>query len=282
MDVITTKENLRASIKDLRLLGNSIALVPTMGALHAGHVSLVHHALQKADKVIATIFVNPTQFGANEDFSQYPRTEEEDIEKLRAAGAAIAYLPEISEMYLPDARTVVSVKGISDELCGAVRPGHFDGVATIVMKLLMQTLPDYAVFGEKDYQQLHIIKRMVLDLDIPVNILGAEIIREEDGLAMSSRNRYLNETQRCNAPYLYSTLQKIVQDIKAGQAVNNVIDTAKIRLQKEGFDCVDYIELRDTVSFQRMHQLNAPARLLAAARMGKTRLIDNISVEYVL
>lgn len=249
-----------------------------MGALHEGHISLVRLARAQADAVVVSIFVNPAQFGPNEDFSRYPRSEEADIALLREAGADAVYLPDAAEMYPPGAITRVTVPGISAELCGAVRPGHFDGVATIVTKLFMQCAPDVAVFGEKDYQQLHVIRRFTADLDIPVRIVGAPIIREADGLALSSRNRYLAGSARAMAPALYTILTVAADKIRRGQEVEAILAEAGRAILAAGFAKVDYVELRDTEHLRPLATLSAPARLLAAAHLGTTRLIDNLEV----
>ena len=271
MIIAKTKQELRDAIGNLRKSQHKIALVPTMGALHDGHISLVETALKHADSVVVSIFVNPTQFSANEDFSKYPRTEKQDIERLESAKVAIAYIPTIEEIYSKDSVTSVHVAGISEELCGATRFGHFDGVATIVTKLFMQTQPDFAVFGEKDYQQLHIIKQFSRDLDIPVKIIPSPIMRESDGLAMSSRNRYLSDSERKIAANLYKTLQNI--------AKGKDIEAAKTELLAAGFTKIDYIELRDADTLKPTNKKHN-ARLRAALFLGKTRLIDNIAIDY--
>lgn len=278
METLRNKKALAEAIRALRADGKTIGLVPTLGALHAGHVSLVDIARRHADAVVATVFVNPTQFGPNEDFLKYPRTEAEDLEKLTQAGAYAAYLPTVEEMYPAGAVTRVQVPGISAELCGAFRPGHFDGVATIVTKLFMQAMPDVAVFGEKDYQQLHIIRQMTRDLDIPVQIFGAPILRETDGLAMSSRNRYLDPQQRKIAASLYAILNETAEAIRAGMLLSSVLTQASEALLMAGFSKVDYIELRNAETLAPARDLKRPARLLAAAHLGTTRLIDNIAV----
>ncbi|MEI7669836.1 MAG: pantoate--beta-alanine ligase, partial [Pseudomonadota bacterium] len=270
--------DLRAAIQSIRSSGKKVALVPTMGALHVGHLSLVELAREKADSVIVSIFVNPTQFGANEDFSKYPRTEEDDLAKLEKLNLDIVYLPSIAEMYDENAKTFVRVKDISEELCGFYRPGHFDGVATIVTKLFMQALPDFAIFGEKDYQQLHIIRQFTKDLDIPVEIISAPIMREPDGLAMSSRNRYLNAEERIIAASLYRTLCETAEKIMQGQDIEEILNEAKANLIKLGFNKIDYIELRDAKTLAPAQDTEKSTILLAAVHLGKTRLIDNITV----
>jgi len=279
MEIIRNKIALKDAIRRLTAVGKTIGLVPTMGALHAGHLSLVNIAQRHADAVVATIFVNPTQFGPNEDFTRYPRNEEADTMQLAQAGVQIVYIPSVEEMYEGDPRTVVSVGDIANALCGAFRPGHFDAVATVVTKLFMQVMPDIAVFGEKDYQQLHIIRTFTHDLDIPVSIIGGAVIREADGLALSSRNRYLSETQRRAAASLYRALTQAAQAIKAGQEVAAALTDAKDALMASGFSRIDYIELRDAATLAPAATLKQPARLLAAAYLGTTRLIDNIAVE---
>lgn len=278
MRIARNKKELASAIADLRKSQKPIAFVPTMGALHEGHISLVKLGLQHADVVVASVFVNPLQFGPNEDFSKYPRTEKEDLQKLEAAGVALTYLPNVEEMYPKDATTLVHVKGISEELCGAFRPGHFVGVATVVTKLFLQVTPDAAVFGEKDYQQLHIIKQLTRDLDIPVHVIAAPTEREADGLAMSSRNRYLTADERKTAPFLYSILTETAANIKKGQAIAETLSKAKDLLLAKGFRKVDYVELRDATTLAVADTINRPTRLLAAVYLGNARLIDNIEV----
>ncbi len=278
MEIIRTKNKLTDAIRSLRAVGKTIALVPTMGALHGGHISLVDLGLQNADVVIATIFVNPTQFGPNEDFSKYPRTEKEDVEKLGAAGTVIAYIPDVSQMYEDGAQTSVHVGKIGSELCGAVRPGHFDGVATIVTKLFMQTTPDVAIFGEKDYQQLYVIRQVTRDLDIPVKIIGAPIMREADGLAMSSRNRYLSESERKIAATLNVILKQAIEQLHKDKNIQKILEAAKEKLLAAGFTKVDYVELRDAKTLAPVTEIKNEARLLAAGNIGTTRLIDNMGI----
>lgn len=279
MEIVRNKKTLAEAILALRAQGKSIGLVPTMGALHAGHISLVKIARAHANVAVASIFVNPTQFGPNEDFTKYPRTEADDIAKLKDAGVGLVYLPSVEEMYPAGAKTQVHVKDISEELCGVFRPGHFDGVATIVTKLFMQVVPNLAVFGEKDYQQLHIIMQATRDLDIPVRIMGGLIVREADGLAMSSRNRYLDNRQRTIAASLYRILSETAVKLRAGLAIDELLMEANNGLLTAGFDKVDYVELRDARTLSPMQTIDKPARLLAAVHLGTTRLIDNIAVE---
>lgn len=273
-----TPSELRTQVAAWRKAGLRIGLVPTMGALHAGHLSLVKLAKQHADKVVASIFVNPTQFGPNEDFSRYPRTEAADIKALETVAIDGVYLPNVEVMYPQGFATNITVKGITEMLCGAARPGHFDGVATVVTKLLMQAAPDVAVFGEKDFQQLQVIRRVVADLDLPVEILGAPIMRESDGLAMSSRNQYLSAEERQIALMLYKTLHAVAGKLKT-HASSAIIPEAIAAVIAAGFDSVDYLELRSSNGLELMETPDKPARLLIAARLGKTRLIDNIAVE---
>ncbi|MEI6730757.1 MAG: pantoate--beta-alanine ligase, partial [Pseudomonadota bacterium] len=248
------------------------------GALHAGHISLVELAKTHAEAVVVSIFVNPTQFSPNEDLSKYPRTEAQDIAKLEAAGAAIAYIPSVDEIYSDDAATTVHVEGITKELCGEFRQGHFDGVATIVTKLFMQSLPDFAIFGEKDYQQLCVIRKLVEDLDINVEIVAAPTLRETDGLAMSSRNVYLDPEQRTIASNLHKILQATAEGLRAGGEVEELLAKAKEDLLEAGFNRIDYLELRDAATLKKANNLDKPTRLPAAVYLGKTRLIDNIGV----
>jgi pantoate--beta-alanine ligase len=278
MNIVRNKKALAEAIRGLRGQGKTIGLVPTMGALHAGHISLVQIALKHASAAVATIFINPTQFGPNEDFAKYPRTEEEDIEKLRNAGTHLIYIPTVEEMYPEGAVTRVIVPGISSDLEGAFRPGFFDGVATVVTKLFMQMTPDIAVFGEKDYQQLHIIRQMTRDLDLPIEIYGGPTLRETDGLAMASRNRYLNEKERKIAPALHQILKEVADKLRKKHPITSSLAEAKQALLLAGFTKVDYIELRDAATLAPLTEIKNPARLLAAAHIGTTRLIDNIGI----
>lgn len=268
-------ESLHAALLELARAGKRVAFVPTMGALHAGHASLIMRGRQAADAVVVSIFVNPTQFGPNEDFSRYPRMLEADIEVAREAGASVVYVPSVEDMYPEGFSTRISAGEMGDILCGAFRPGHFDGVATVVAKLLLRVMPHVAIFGQKDFQQLAIIKHVVADLDIPVEILGVPTLREADGLAMSSRNRYLNEEERKLAPKLHEVLHYVVLRMKT-LGVQPALSEAVALLSSFGYK-VDYLEFRDA---DTLAPLTAPTegRLLAAAWLGKTRLIDNIEV----
>ncbi len=278
MQIIRALEPLRHALAEFRADGGGIALVPTMGALHAGHMALVAEARRRAAFVVASIFVNPMQFGANEDFSTYPRREAADAAMLEAAGCALLWAPEASAVYPEGFATTVSVAGVSEDLDGAARPGHFDGVATIVAKLLNQVRPDLALFGEKDYQQLAVIRQMVGDLDLPVEIIGVATEREPDGLALSSRNFYLSDEERRAARALPRALGEAAQAISGGAPVAAALDRARARLAAAGFDPIDYVELRDAATLAPLAALDRPARLLAAARIGRTRLIDNLPV----
>jgi len=284
MDDIRTCTDLKSAIKAFRDAGKTIALVPTMGALHNGHMTLVEHARQYADIVVMSIFVNPTQFGPNEDFDAYPRDEKKDIARMEGAGVDVAWMPSVEEMYPLGFSTAISVRRNADILCGAHREGHFDGVATVVSKLLLQTMPDIAVFGQKDFQQLYIIKRLVADINIPISIIGAPIAREDDGLALSSRNAYLSEEDRCLAPELFATLSTIKRRIEAGSDDSvELLAWGKEHLLEKGFDEVDYLELRqaETLDKAPIVLLSGGAyQLFVAARLGKTRLIDNLAIDF--
>ncbi|MGZ5049844.1 MAG: pantoate--beta-alanine ligase [Methylobacter sp.] len=277
MHIVKTVSELRDVVRAWRSAGLSIALVPTMGNLHDGHLALVHEARKKVDKVVVSIFVNPTQFGVGEDFETYPRTECEDQVKLDASGADLLFLPAVSEVYAQDAKTVVSVAGLSKRYCGAFRPGHFDGVATVVCKLFNMVQPDVALFGRKDFQQLTVIKTMVRDLDIPVEIVGVETVREASGLAMSSRNGYLSAEEKTNAAKLYQSLCAARDAILAGgQSFQEVERNAILFLQESGFQ-PDYFNVCRSSDLEQAGPDDAELVLLTAARLGKTRLIDNLA-----
>ena len=278
MQTIRSIDPLKVFVRQLRERGDTVALVPTMGALHAGHMALVAQAKAVADHVIVSIFVNPIQFGPNEDLSRYPRQEAEDSALLAGAGVAALWLPDVATMYPDGFATTVSVAGLGDGLCGGARPGHFDGVATVVAKLLSQVKPDIALFGEKDWQQLAIIRRMAHDLNLDVDIAGAPIVRDTDGLALSSRNAYLSTEQRAAALALPQVLQQAVAELESGAGVSATLATAKQALVDAGFASVDYVALVDAASLIPLEQLNGEARILAAARIGTTRLIDNFPV----
>jgi pantoate--beta-alanine ligase len=269
---------LRAEISAWRKAGRSIGLVPTMGALHEGHLSLVRAAKQKCDRAIATLFVNPRQFAPHEDFDRYPRNEEQDAALLASAGCDLLYAPDRSVMYPEGFATNVIVSDVSTPLEGEFRPHFFGGVATVVTKLLLQALPDAAFFGEKDYQQLQVIKRMARDLDIPAEIVGCATVRESDGLAMSSRNAYLKPDERRIAARLNHVLHDAIKAAHQGEAIAAVEAEANRHLIAAGFSSVDYVAIRDAETLAIVANLSRPARILAAAWLGKTRLIDNMAV----
>ncbi len=276
---VRTIPDLRAQVRAWRSQGLRIGFVPTMGALHDGHITLVRTAKQRCDKVVVSIFVNPTQFGPNEDFDAYPRDENADIAKLETAQADLVYLPTVDIMYPPGTATTVNVTGLTESLCGAARPGHFQGVTTVVTKLLLQVLPDAAFFGEKDYQQLKTITRMARDLDIPTDIVGVPTVREADSLALSSRNAYLSPAQRSQALALPRTLQAVAKRLCDGSDADAHLAWGRDELLRGGFDSVDYLELCDAEDLTPLTRVGArPARLIVAARIGKTRLLDNIAV----
>lgn len=277
MQQITDLPHLRETLQHWGNAGARIALVPTMGALHAGHMALVDAAKQQADKVVMSIFVNPTQFGPSEDFSRYPRTLEADASLASKHGVDALWIPTVATMYPSGFVTSIHVKSVSEGLCGVFRPEHFDGVATVVCKLLQQVQPHLALFGEKDFQQLAVIRRMVRDLDVPVAIAGVPILREDDGLAMSSRNRYLKDNERVLAASLYAQLQRAAARIAAGEAVHSVCEGASQALLSEGFTRVDYVEYVDDF-IARLSAYASNGRLCAAVYLGSTRLIDNVVV----
>ena len=278
LPTVRTPAALRAAIEVWRRAGQKVAFVPTMGALHAGHLALVKEGLACADVVVASIFVNPRQFAPGEDLSRYPRDEAGDAAKLKAAGCALLYAPDVETMYPPGFASFVRVTGLPDVLCGAVRPGHFDGVATVVTKLLASARADYAVFGEKDWQQLAIVKRMAADLDLGTEIIGAPIVRDEDGLALSSRNLYLSSAHRGVALALPKALAHARDQLRAGGAVAPVLAEGALTLARAGFDRVDYFELVDGETLANLLAVAPGARLMAAGVVGTTRLIDNMQV----
>jgi pantoate--beta-alanine ligase len=275
-EIVRDPRAMRARTEDLRRDGRRIAVVPTMGALHEGHLQLLRAARARADIVILTIFVNPTQFGPNEDLARYPRDEAGDIAKARTCGIDLAFCPEASAMYPPGAQTFVEVRELQKPLCGASRPGHFAGVATIVSKLFHITNPHLAVFGEKDYQQLAIIRRMVRDLDFGIEILGVPIVREADGLALSSRNAYLSADQRKTALSLSKGLAAAEAAVKAGERdAATIVSAARALIEAEPGARIDYVELRDADELSPVTTLSRPAVLAMAVFVGTTRLIDN-------
>ena len=281
MNMVKTLRELRAAIAQARAEGKQIGFVPTMGNLHAGHVSLVQIAAQRADFVVASIFVNPLQFGAGEDLDKYPRTLAADQEKLLAAGCHLLFHPDVAEIYPHGMgeQTRVSVPGVSEGLCGASRPGHFEGVATVVTKLFNMVQPDLAVFGEKDYQQLAVIRALVQDLNMPIQIIGAPTQRADDGLALSSRNGYLSAAQRAIAPALYRGLQAIAEELRHGaRDYARLVDSAQAQQRAAGF-APDYLEIRNAVTLRPAQIDDRHLVILTAAQLGSTRLIDNLVVE---
>ncbi len=281
MNTISCVAQLRTAVAQARAAGQRIAFVPTMGNLHAGHIALITQAVARADFVVASIFVNPLQFGPNEDLDSYPRTLAADQNKLTDAGCNLLFTPVVEDIY-PDGmaeHTIVRVPGVSSGLCGGSRPGHFDGVSTIVCKLLNMVQPDLALFGEKDYQQLAVIRKMVSDLSMPIEICGVPIVRDTDGLALSSRNGYLSAQQRANAPALQQCMHSVKAHIIKGNrdyaALFAQFDTD---LQDAGFR-LDYVELRDALNLEVAHADSRHMVLLAAAYLGTTRLIDNLIID---
>ena len=273
---VRTVTDLRAQVAKWRQAGDTVALVPTMGALHAGHLSLVAVAKDHAKRVVASIFVNPAQFGPKEDFKRYPRDEAGDVEKLAEAGVELVFIPDTAEIYPAGFATKVSLPSLTEDLCGAARPNHFDGVATVVTKLLLQCAPDLAVFGEKDYQQLLVIKQLVRDLDIPVQIVAGPIVREPDGLALSSRNAYLSPAERKTAPILYQVLSEAATALANGEGCDAASSAGRFKLEGKGFR-VDYVAIRDPETLAPLSgPIRRPARVMGAVHLGTTRLIDNV------
>ena len=279
MQTLSDLPALRAAVAALKADGKPLALVPTMGALHDGHMALVTEAKRHGRHVVVSIFVNPRQFGPTEDLDAYPRREAKDAAMLAAAGVDLLWLPPVEVMYPTGFATNVSVSGVSEGLDGAARPGHFDGVATVVTKLFNQVRPDVAIFGEKDYQQLAVIRQANSDLDIGIDIIGLPTQRAEDGLALSSRNAYLSEAERKAALALPRALGEAKRLMEKGESVESATAKAMIILENHGFWPIDYVTLCDAVTLEPMTVLDRPARLLGAAKLGKTRLIDNIAVE---
>lgn len=278
MKTETTIQGLTASLSPARAAKKMIGFVPTMGNLHEGHLTLVREAKKICDVVVVSIFVNPIQFGAGEDFDSYPRTLEQDSRLLADVGCDIIFAPSVEQMYGSQPRlTNISVGQITDDLCGKSRPGHFDGVAVVVTKLFNIVQPDYAFFGQKDYQQLAVIRQLVQDLNIPLEVIGVPIVRAQDGLALSSRNGYLTEEQRATAPKIYQLLKQAEQDLHEGKALSAVLATISDQLTQAGF-VVDYVEARQP-NLQPIEQFTQNLVLFVAAKLGSTRLIDNLQVE---
>lgn len=278
MVIVETILALRTLVGRARSENKKVALVATMGNLHEGHIALIDVAKQQADFVVATIFVNPLQFGPSEDLEKYPRTPEADQAKLKEAGCDMLFLPDVAEMYPEgfEAQPIVSVPRVSEGLCGAARPGHFDGMATIVNKMFNVVQPDIAVFGEKDYQQLAVIRSMVRNLNISIEILGAPTVRASDGLALSSRNGYLNEQERAAAPTLYQCLKDVAQSLQCGcRDVLQLLDEQRRRITSSGFQ-LEYLEIRNAQDLSPTSETPGLLVILVAARLGKTRLIDNV------
>jgi pantoate--beta-alanine ligase len=278
LEIARTVADLRKHIARWRKDDERVGLVPTMGALHQGHMALVLAARTECDRVVASIFVNPKQFAPTEDLGSYPRREAADLEMLRSGGVDLLFIPALDEMYPPDFATLVRVSGLTDGLCGAHRAGHFDGVTTVVTKLLIQALPDIAYFGEKDYQQLTVVRRMARDLDIPVLIAGVPTVREADGLALSSRNVYLSAEERRTAPNLARVLRSVAAALaRDPRAVQREIARGSAALQQAGF-AVEYLEIREAESLAVTTEVTASSRVFAAVRLGTTRLIDNMPI----
>ncbi len=276
--IARTVAALREKVAGYHDAGETVALVPTMGALHEGHFSLVQAARTRADRVVVTLFVNPKQFNNPNDLAAYPRTEESDAAALGPLGVDVLFAPPVEEMYPDGFSTVVRVDGLSEGLCGAFRPGHFEGVATVVAKLFLQSRADVALFGEKDFQQLAIIRRMARDLDIGIEVVGCPTVREADGLALSSRNARLSKQARAQAPALARALHSAADAISVGAAIEPTIAKAREMVLAAGYSEVEYIELREAGSLAPVEVLEAPSRLLAAAWLDGVRLIDNVPV----
>ena len=278
MKTETTIQGLTASLNPARATRKTIGFIPTMGNLHQGHLNLVREARQLCDVVVVSIFVNPTQFGPNEDFDNYPRTLEQDSNLLAEVGCDIVFAPSVEQMYGKYPRlTNISVSEITNDLCGLQRPGHFDGVALVVTKLFNIVQPNFAFFGQKDYQQLAVIKQMVRDLSIPIEVIGVPIARAEDGLALSSRNGYLTEQDRQTAPVIFKALKTAEQNLHSGQVLSDTLGQIRASLTDAGL-IVDYVEVRNPM-LQKVYQFDQDVVLFVAAKLGKTRLIDNLQVK---
>ena len=276
--IVRTVSDLRRTVAGWRAENLSVGLVPTMGALHEGHLSLVRAGLARTDRVIVTLFVNPKQFNNPADFAAYPSTEDDDAAKLATAGAHLLYAPGAQEVYPEGFSTTVSVAGASEGMEGRFRPGHFEGVATVVAKLFLQPGADLAFFGEKDFQQLQVVRRMARDLDIPIEVVACPTIRETDGLAMSSRNVRLSQAERALAPRLAAVLFEAAEKLAAGAEAEPLLAASRDTLGRAGFGEVEYVELRSEASLVPLVRASEPARLLAAVWLGEVRLIDNVTV----
>ena len=276
--IVRTVRDLRKVTAKWRKAGKTVALVPTMGALHAGHISLVRLAKKKADKAVVSIFVNPTQFAPHEDLARYPRDEAGDLEKLAKVGVDLVWSPSVEEMYPEGTSTRIEAGSAAADLEGAFRPHHFGGVATVCCKLFNQVTPDFAIFGDKDYQQLAVLRQMVRDLDMPLKLVAAPISREKDGLALSSRNAYLTEAERAIAPALYAAVSAVARKVASGTPIEAATSEARAELTAAGFQKIDYIEVRDAETLVMAAGSGKSFRVLAAVWLGKTRLIDNVAV----
>ncbi|KQZ32078.1 pantoate--beta-alanine ligase [Caulobacter sp. Root1472] len=281
LKIVRTVADLRAQVAAWKAAGERVALIPTMGALHEGHLSLIQLGQVQARRTVASVFVNPKQFAPHEDFDSYPRGEARDAELLAEVGCDLMFAPDVSEMYAPGFSTTVNLTGVSEPLEGAARPQFFGGVATVVTKLLLQSQADVAIFGEKDYQQLQVIKRVVRDLDIPVEIVGAPTARATDGLALSSRNAYLSAEERAAAVALPNAIKAAAEAVAAGGRIDEAEETAKAAILAAGFRQVDYVDIREASDLSRLGPGpigQADGRILVAAWLGRTRLIDNMAV----
>jgi pantoate--beta-alanine ligase len=280
LTVIRSAEGLRRALAPHRDARKLIGLVPTMGALHDGHLSLVHRATRDCGIVVASLFVNPTQFGENEDFDAYPRDESRDLSLFDEYGVDFVYAPSVDEMYPDGFKITITVQGVTEGLCGAARPGHFDGVTTVVSKLFADCKPDAAYFGQKDYQQMKVIERMVSDLDLNIRIVGLPVVRERDGLALSSRNAYLSAAHRRVAPSMFGTMRAVAERLHSGIDLDAQSEWGQSALLDAGFDRVDYFEVRDAATMEKPREFGPGMRIFAAAWLGQTRLIDNISADF--
>lgn len=280
MQVVHTREDLREHLVSWRREGEHVAIVPTMGNLHAGHISLVELAREHAERIVVTVFVNPTQFGAGEDFAEYPRSLDRDARQVKRAGADVMFAPDVDTVYPVGVEnaTIISVPGVSENFCGSFRPGHFDGVTTVVARLFAMVQPDVAIFGQKDYQQQLVIRRMVEDLSLPIRIVTAATIRDDDGLALSSRNAYLNDGERAVAPALYRALCDVAKQLQDGKQNFDELEVqASAKLEAAGFR-PEYVAIRRALDLTLPNRDCDEIVVLAAARLGKTRLIDNVVV----